>query len=458
MKMKRIRVITIAIMMAFLLIQPHVLKAQNEKNLVNTWSFGGDIWGDEIERRKENWVINDQNSIDINLSLDIPEEEYADYTFGSFKCSDSSIIELNKTIYFSNNLDTLIAASGVMKKEGTVYFTIDITKDGVTQTLKSDPVIYRKMQAEITAFTLDDQKQFVKADELKTGETYYISAMIGDIPIHETYGRNYFIETNDHASDKYYTVESDKYLILSSATPKDVTVNFSLYPGLGGTGQLLQKTSKVLSFKDNNPQVEEPSKPQDSNQEKPSVPEKPIQQTIKDIKSSILISGNLVEGSQLMVQNINDNEIIAKAMNEMNKYEAFDLTLVKDNAIIQPNGKVKVSVPIPEGFVRENVTIYYVNDAGDKTELPHTIVDNYAVFETDHFSMYVIAEKAEVKKSQQPKKDTEINTTDNNTNEANSQNTVNTGDNTNMLLYGILLVSAMGILTILKIKKRRESM
>lgn len=66
MKMKRIRVITIAIMMAFLLIQPHVLKAQNEKNLVNTWSFGGDIWGDEIERRKENWVINDQNSIDIN--------------------------------------------------------------------------------------------------------------------------------------------------------------------------------------------------------------------------------------------------------------------------------------------------------------------------------------------------------------------------------------------------------
>lgn len=76
------------------------------------------------------------------------------------------------------------------------------------------------------------------------------------------------------------------------------------------------------------------------------------------------------------------------------KFTAFDISLENGGAKIQPDGKVQVSVPIPAGYDRERLTVYHIADDGTRTELPSTVFEDTITFETDHFSLYVVAEKA----------------------------------------------------------------
>lgn len=75
------------------------------------------------------------------------------------------------------------------------------------------------------------------------------------------------------------------------------------------------------------------------------------------------------------------------------KYVAFDISLENGGVKIQPNGKVQISIPVPDGYNKDSLTVYYVTDDGSKTELPCTIEEDVVTFETDHFSLYVLAEK-----------------------------------------------------------------
>lgn len=43
----------------------------------------------------------------------------------------------------------------------------------------------------------------------------------------------------------------------------------------------------------------------------------------------------------------------------------------------------------------KNLVAYYVDDSGEIKEYAVEVVDNVAVFETDHFSIYTVAEKVE---------------------------------------------------------------
>ena len=76
------------------------------------------------------------------------------------------------------------------------------------------------------------------------------------------------------------------------------------------------------------------------------------------------------------------------------KFTAFDISLESGGAKIQPNGKVQVSIPIPAGYDKTRLTIYCIADDGAKTELPSSVNGNTITFETNHFSTYVVAEKA----------------------------------------------------------------
>ncbi|MBQ7288457.1 MAG: hypothetical protein IJW78_06015 [Clostridia bacterium] len=70
----------------------------------------------------------------------------------------------------------------------------------------------------------------------------------------------------------------------------------------------------------------------------------------------------------------------------------YDITLLYNNVPVQPTGMVKVKLPIPSTMNPANVVVYYVDD-NKKTLFPHTLSDDFAVIETDHFSYYVLTEK-----------------------------------------------------------------
>lgn len=107
------------------------------------------------------------------------------------------------------------------------------------------------------------------------------------------------------------------------------------------------------------------------------------------------------ENTKLLVEEVtsgNNYNIVSKALEtDVNKFVLYDISLESNNAKIQPSGKVKISIPVPNGFDKSNISVYRVEDNGNKIEYATKIEKmeekEYAVFETDHFSNYVIVEK-----------------------------------------------------------------
>lgn len=77
------------------------------------------------------------------------------------------------------------------------------------------------------------------------------------------------------------------------------------------------------------------------------------------------------------------------------RFTAYDISLLNSkNEKIQPKGVLSITTLIPSGYDTNKVAVYRINDDNTYTELKSTIANGKITFETDHFSTYVIAEKA----------------------------------------------------------------
>lgn len=119
-------------------------------------------------------------------------------------------------------------------------------------------------------------------------------------------------------------------------------------------------------------------------------------------------NGNMDLEAVLQVFRISDNdaiEIILDNKNPLEKHALYNICFVKNDQQVQPNGKVKVYVPIPEGFVGNTCKVYRQESDGSWTILDATVEGNYLTFETDHFSLYaVVGNRAELKITSLPDK------------------------------------------------------
>lgn len=75
----------------------------------------------------------------------------------------------------------------------------------------------------------------------------------------------------------------------------------------------------------------------------------------------------------------------------------FDLKLYSDSLedYIKelPNGEFEVRIPISEDFKHKNLKAYYVDENGKVEKYDITKKDGYAIFRTNHFSIYTLAEE-----------------------------------------------------------------
>lgn len=129
---------------------------------------------------------------------------------------------------------------------------------------------------------------------------------------------------------------------------------------------------------------------------------------------------------------------ILKILNITNN-EMFDISLfsnsIKDYITKLKDGSFEVRIPITEKFKDKELVVYYVDDEGKITEYPVTIEDEYAIFNTNHFSIYTLAEKTIIE-----------------------EKNPNTGDN--ILVYIILGgVALLGIITcaVVYLKKKKTN-
>ncbi|MDR2106711.1 MAG: NEAT domain-containing protein [Coriobacteriales bacterium] len=106
----------------------------------------------------------------------------------------------------------------------------------------------------------------------------------------------------------------------------------------------------------------------------------------------------LPEGTTLKAEPIDSGssfDLAKSALAEVgSNFVLYDLTLLGiDGSDVQPNGSVKVTLPLPAGMDASKVAVYRINDDGTKTLIVHEIVDDKVVFLTNHFSLYAIVER-----------------------------------------------------------------
>ena len=174
--------------------------------------------------------------------------------------------------------------------------------------------------------------------------------------------------------------------------------------------------------------------------------------TIKDDISNIIVeaSNNVIpNNTKLSVsQLINGSrfeEIKSVLQNE--KFSIFSITLTSDAQPVQPTGNVTVKIPVPTGYDSNNLVVYYVDENNKTEEISVTVKDNYAVFETNHFSDYVLAEK--VSNNENNEENVEGNTNENTTNTL--DNEPKTGINNPIsFVITVLVISCLGLAICIK--------
>ena len=123
--------------------------------------------------------------------------------------------------------------------------------------------------------------------------------------------------------------------------------------------------------------------------------------TAKDEATGIVIEadeGVFVEGAQLVVEEIKGEadtrlETAQNALKEISdRFVAYDLSVVLNGGKVNPNGKVKVTFNIPEGF-SSNVKLFYIDDNGAAEEQDAQVNDDGTVTaELSHFSTYALCD------------------------------------------------------------------
>ena len=125
-------------------------------------------------------------------------------------------------------------------------------------------------------------------------------------------------------------------------------------------------------------------------------------ETLKNEYGIVVDGGSFEEGSTLV-----SNEIVATTeeaaevlaaiadqnYNKDGSVYIFDIYVTKDGKEVQPDGKVKVSVPVPNVEV-DNYLVFHVKSDNSVESLVPDVADGKISFEVSSFSYFVIAEAA----------------------------------------------------------------
>lgn len=128
---------------------------------------------------------------------------------------------------------------------------------------------------------------------------------------------------------------------------------------------------------------------------------------IEDKKTNIIIKAleialkekNIVLDTMIIEK---DSEIYKKIDNiikDINgKKTYYDIKLLESNIVIQPNGYVTVYIPIPDGYNKDSLALYYVDEKNERYEIrAGEVQENYYTFTTNHFSIYALVDSTDSK-------------------------------------------------------------
>ena len=183
--------------------------------------------------------------------------------------------------------------------------------------------------------------------------------------------------------------------------------------------------------------------------EKPSTPVNDKVVLTGEVKGITLEAekGVLPENTVLETETLTNGEQFDKVstiIKNAKSWSAYEITLKANGTKIQPNGKVKIRIPISRYDDTSSYEIYRIDEEGNKIKYDVTIEKEellwYATFETDHFSTYVLAEYEKTQQVTTPSQN------EGTTNKGEKDNTPKTGTIDVIGYISILaIISAIGI-------------
>ena len=102
-----------------------------------------------------------------------------------------------------------------------------------------------------------------------------------------------------------------------------------------------------------------------------------------DVKT-VMQAFKIIDTSTITV-NLSRNEVIKKS-------QIYNVYFARDNEKVQPSGSVKIYLPLPDDYDPENSYILRQESNGKWTKLETKRENGYLVAETDHFSLYAVAQ------------------------------------------------------------------
>ena len=133
-------------------------------------------------------------------------------------------------------------------------------------------------------------------------------------------------------------------------------------------------------------------------------------------QNGVTIEGTFEDGAALeAVEVVGEDKILALQSIAEEKYDTdgevyvYDISVVKDGAKVQPSGKVKVTVSVPDIDTSKTYTVYHVKDDGAVEKIKPTVQNGTVSFETESFSCFIIAPDEESGgETEQPKKQVNV--------------------------------------------------
>ena len=197
-----------------------------------------------------------------------------------------------------------------------------------------------------------------------------------------------------------------------------------------------------------------------NNQEITLVPE----ETANDIRVVAPV-GTVEKNSTLSAVEVNEGDLYQGIKNTLNTilgsdkdFKVFDLSLIKNGNIINPLGKVQLSLALPEGYDASKLLIYQVQDSQNNditlNSITYTIKDGRIIIETASLGQFVLVNNVENKK---PDTGNGSNTNLPTVKPSNT-NKVVTGDNSNLIAWGTLLFTALGCSLVAYKSKKEEKL
>ena len=205
-----------------------------------------------------------------------------------------------------------------------------------------------------------------------------------------------------------------------------------------------------------------------NNQEITLVPE----ETANDIRVVAPV-GTVEKNSTLSAVEVNEGDLYQGIKNTLNTilgsdkdFKVFDLSLIKNGNIINPLGKVQLSLALPEGYDASKLLIYQVQDSQNNditlNSITYTIKDGRIIIETASLGQLVLVNNVENKKPDTGNgSNTNLPTvkpSNTNNSTTTTNNKVVTGDNSNLIAWGTLLFTALGCSLVAYKSKKEEKL